>query len=86
MDEGQNIIRALTNMWSIPWTPQIMKVLKTINYYQLVGCVDFGMGIYNLAKFLDEGQIPIQEEIARWLTSLKISNLWEAINQAFHQS
>ena len=63
-----------------------MKALKTINYYQQVGCIDFGMGIYNSAKFLDEDQIPIQEEIARWLTSLRISNLWEAVNQDFHQS
>jgi len=30
------LFRSLTSMWSITWTPQMIQVLKIINYYQLV--------------------------------------------------
>lgn len=72
-------------MWTIKWTPQMIQVLKILNYYWLINCADFSIGVFNSAKFLNFENIPIQEDLAKWLRYLRIPNIWEELHKAFRQ-
>lgn len=52
-------------------------ILRILNYYQIIGGVDFALSIYTSAKILDLEEIPIKEELLKYLVSLKIPDIFE---------
>lgn len=63
----------------------MIQVLQTLNYYQIIGGIDFSFAIYTSAKMLDLDEINITERVGRFLKSLRILDLFEEIDAAFLQ-
>jgi len=55
--------RSLTDLWSSEYTVKMIWTLKVLNFYQLIGGVDFALNIFTGAKLLDLEEIPIKPEL-----------------------
>jgi len=51
-------------------------ILKALNYYQLIGGIDFALSIYTRAQMLDLEAIPIKADLEKYLLSLKIPDIF----------
>lgn len=74
----------LSDMWSSQLTANVIWILKVLNYYQLIGGVDFALSIY-IAQMLDLEAIPIKVDLERYLRSLRIPDIFEALEASFLQ-
>jgi len=48
------------------YTPMIW-VLQILNYYQLIGSIDFALEIFTSAKMMDLEEINIKEDVGKFL-------------------
>ena len=78
--------KTLDDLWTRLYTPAMIKVLQTLNYYQLIGSVDFSFAIYSNAKMLDIEEINIHDLVERFLISLQIPDLFDEMEAAYLQS
>lgn len=77
--------KTLDDYWSREYTKDMIQVLQTLNYYQIIGGIDFSLAVYTSAKMLDLDEINMNEGVQRFLTSLRIPDLFEEIDAAFLQ-
>jgi len=77
--------RSLCDLWSSVFTKEMIWTLRILNYYQIIGSVDFALSIYTGAKILDLEEIPIKEELIKFLVSLKILDIFEELEASFLQ-
>lgn len=77
--------RSLCDLWSSVFTREMIWTLRILNYYQIIGGVDFALSIYTGAKILDLEEIPIKEELTKFLVSLKIPDIFEELEASFLQ-
>nr|AXB54821.1 polyprotein [Pinus nigra virus 1] len=77
--------RSLSNLWSSMYTPKMIWTLRILNYYQIIGGVDFAFTLFTGAKVLDLEEIPIEEPMIKYLVSLKIPDIFEEIESAYLQ-
>lgn len=60
-------------------------ILKVLNYYQLIGGVDFSLGIFTEAKILDPETIQVHDNIERYILSLRIPDIFDELEASFLQ-
>ena len=72
-------------MWSSQFTENMIWILKVLDYYQLIGGVDFALSIYTGAQMLDLEAIPIKADLERYLRLLRIPNIFEELEASFFQ-
>ena len=77
--------RSLNDLWSSVYTKEMIWTLMILNYYQIIGGVDFAFSLFTGAKILDLEEIPIKEEMVKYLVSLKIPDIFEELESAFLQ-
>lgn len=75
----------LDNIWNHRFTDEMIKVLKTLNYYQIIGGIDFLVAVYFMEKMLDLEEVNIEEGVLRFLQSLRIPDLFEELDATFRQ-
>lgn len=56
-----------------------------MNYYQIIGGIDFYVAVYVSAKMLDLEEINMNELVEHFLKSLRIPDLFEELDTAFLQ-
>lgn len=59
--------------------------LRILNYYQIIGSVDFAPSLFTGAKILDLEEIPIKEEMIKYMLSLRIPDIFEELESSFLQ-
>jgi len=77
--------KTLDDYWTKEYTEAMIKVLQTLNYYQIIGGIDFSFAVYTSAKMLDLDEINIIERVGGFLKSLRIPDLFEELDAAFLQ-
>lgn len=77
--------KTLDDYWTKEYTEKMIKVLKTLNYYQIIGVVDFSLSVFTSAKMLDLEEINMTEGVPKFLLSLRIPDLFEELEAAFLQ-
>lgn len=60
-------------------------ILKVLKFYQLIGGIDFCLGIFTEAKILDLETIPFKPKIEKYILSLKIPDIFEELEADFLQ-
>lgn len=75
----------LDDTWDNHYTPEMIKVLKTLNYYQIIAGIDFSVAIYVSAKMLDLAEVNMNGLVERFLKTLRIPDLFEEIEAAYLQ-
>jgi len=75
--------KTLDDTWSSHYSEEMIKVLQTLNYYQIIGGIDFSVAVYVPAKMLDLEEINMNEHVERFLKSLRIPDLFEELDAAF---
>ena len=63
----------------------MVKVLQNLNYYQIIGCIEFSLAVYTSAKMMDLDEINMNDRVERFLRSLRIPDLFDEIEAAFLQ-
>ena len=71
--------RSLSDLWSSEYTEKMIWILKVLNFYQLIGGIDFGLNIFTGAKILDLETIPFKLEVEKYILSLKIPDIFEEL-------
>ena len=56
-----------------------------MNFYQLIGGIDFVVTIFTRAKILDLETIPFKPEVEKYILSLKIPDIFEELEASFLQ-
>jgi hypothetical protein len=64
----------------------MIQVILILNYYGLIGCIEFSFGLYNTVKFLDLAEVPILQKVHSMIYSFHISDWWEEVEAAYLQS
>lgn len=59
--------------------------LKVLDYYQIIGGVDFSLSIFTGAKLMVLEEIPIKQELEKFIVSLKIPDIFEELEASFLQ-
>ena len=77
--------KSLDDLWSIQYTNDMIKILKILNYYQLIGSVDFSLAIFTGAKMLDLEDIHIKQEFVKYLWTLRIPDIFDELDAAYLQ-
>lgn len=77
--------RSLSDLWSSVYTQEMIWTLRILNYYQIIGSVDFALSLFTGAKILDLEEIPIKEEMIKYLLSLRIPDIFEELESSFLQ-
>ena len=77
--------KRLDYLWSIQYTNDMIKILKILNYYQLIGSVDFSLAIFTGAKMLDLEYIQIKKYLLKYLWTLRIPDIFDELNAAYLQ-
>lgn len=77
--------RSLSNLWSSIYTNEMIWTLKVLNYYQIIGSIDFTLSIFTGAKLMDLEEIHIKRELENFIVSLKILDIFEELEASFLQ-
>ena len=77
--------KLLDDTWNNRFTEEMIKVLKTLNYYQIIGGIDFSVAVFVSAKMLDLEEVNMNEGVLKFLQSLRIPDLFEELDAAFLQ-
>ena len=56
-----------------------------MNFYQLIGWIDFALSIFTGEKILDLETFPFKPEVEKYIISLKIPNIFEELDASFQQ-
>ena len=76
---------SLCDLWSSVYTKEMIWTLRVLNYYQIIGGVDFALSLFTGAKILDLEEIPMTEDMIKYLVSLKIPDIFEELKASFLQ-
>jgi len=79
------LFRRLFDLWSSVYTPEMIWTLRILNYYQIIGSIDFAFSLFTGAKVLDLEEVPIKEEMIKYLVSLRIPDTFEELESSFLQ-
>ena len=75
----------LDDTWDNHYTPDMIKILQILNYYQIIAGIDFSVAVYVSAKMLDLEEVNMNGLVERFLKSLRIPDLFEEIEAAYLQ-
>lgn len=67
--------KSLSDLWFSQFTENMIWILKALNYYKLIGGIDFASSIYTRTQILDLEAIPIKGELKKYVLSLKIPDI-----------
>ena len=77
--------KILDDYWTKEYTESMIKVLQTLNYYQIIRGIDFYFVVYTSAKMVDLDEINMTERVGMFLKALRILDLFEELDVAFLQ-
>ena len=65
------------------YTPKMIHMLKKLNYYNLIGCVDFALFVFVGTMMLELDMVSTRREVGLFLISLSIPDLLEELLAAY---
>ena len=68
------------------YTPKMIHTLKKLNYYNLIGCVDFALSVFVGARMLELDMVATRREVGLFLISLRILDLLGELSAAYLQN
>jgi len=77
--------RSLSDLWFSEYTEKMIWIVKVLNFYQLIGGIDFGLSIFTREKILDLEAILFKLEVEKYILSLKIPDIFEELEASFLQ-
>lgn len=75
--------RILSDLWSSVYIDEMIWTLKVLNYYQIIGGLEFSLSIYTGEKLMDLKEIPIKNKLEKFIVSLKIPDIFEELEPSF---